>query len=159
VGDSGNEILCIHFALSTYRYNFARNDGRCGNCNTGQWGGARNAPQFSPFATPAASGFRSNAEFAAHVGDGVLLRGINVKKVTNPSTGIYCVEPSVTLDAYAIYPQVTVDWDRSSGSALLAFVKSQRDDCPKSAVEVTTYDFNSGTIELSNGVGFYLYVN
>jgi hypothetical protein len=118
------------------------------------------AAQYRSFANPNKGAFKTNAEVAALVeGGGTAVKSKNVTTVTNPSTGIYCVKPSVKIEQNAIYPQVTVEYGLSSGQSLLAYVDDARHECPSNSIEVLTFDFNEGTIEQSQSVAFYLYID
>jgi hypothetical protein len=63
-----------------------------------------------------------------------------VAAFSNPSTGVYCITPSVSLGVN--FPNVTVEWGASSGSTLSAFYENGGFDCGGN-IEVLTYD-NSG---------------
>ena len=84
-------------------------------------------------------------------------RSIGVASVTNPSTGVYCIAPSVPINLTGIYPQVTVEWGESAGNALMAFWRdtTKGAECDTSQLEVMTFDFNSASKPvLSNQVSF-----
>jgi hypothetical protein len=86
-----------------------------------------------------------------------LRRSIGVASVTNPTTGVYCITPSVPLNLLGIYPKVTVEWGESAGNAVMAFWRdtSNGAECDTSQLEVITFDFNSTTKPvLSNQVSF-----
>ncbi|MBQ0943000.1 hypothetical protein KAK07_06610 [Ideonella sp. 4Y16] len=88
---------------------------------------------------------------------GGVIHSKGIAAVSTPSTGIHCITPSIAVDLTKVTPQVTVDWNLSSGFALLAYTKdtSAFTDCPAGDLEVTTYDFNAGgTPVLSNVVAF-----
>jgi len=91
---------------------------------------------------------------------GGIIRSKGVSAVTNPSTGIICITPSVSLNLAAIYPQVGIDWNLSSGFSLLAYTKdtSAFSDCPAGDLEVTTYTFDTTGTVLSNLVAINLEV-
>ena len=81
--------------------------------------------------------------------------------VTRPSTGIYCLNLSDTgLDISNTAPQVSVDWDNSSGNNLSAFVSKSAHDCPAGTdLGVRTYSFKAGKANaLSNIVAFTVLV-
>lgn len=95
---------------------------------------------------------------------GGIIRSKGVAGVTNPSTGIYCITPSplLVVDLTKVYPQVSVEWNLSSGFSLLAYWKDTPgfSDCPTGDLEVTTYDFNAGgPAVLSGKVAFNLNIN
>ena len=80
-------------------------------------------------------------------------RSKNVNSFTHPSTGIFCIHPSILLGK--IYPLVSVEWNTSLGNSLLAFWKVGATDCASGWFEVTTYDFKGvGTAILSDNVSF-----
>jgi hypothetical protein len=89
-----------------------------------------------------------------------IIRSKGVKAVTNPSAGIVCITPSVALNLGGIYPQVSIDWNLSSGSSLLAYTKDTNafSDCPAGDLEVTTYTFDANGPILSNNVAFNLVI-
>src|SRR5437016_919657 len=64
----------------------------------------------------------------------------NVAKFTNPSTGVYCITPSVMLGYPDVYPHVTVDWGNSIGNVLFAYILLHSDDCPAGPFEVLPYN-------------------
>ena len=93
---------------------------------------------------------------------GGIVRSKGVLGVTNPATGIYCITPSVAVDLTGVYPQVSVEWNLSSGFSLQAYWKNTPSvsDCPAGDLEVTTYDFNAGgPAVLSGVVAFNLNIN
>jgi hypothetical protein len=65
-----------------------------------------------------------------------------VAAFSNPSTGVYCITPSVSLGV--VFPNVTVEWGASYGSTLSAFYENGGFDCGGN-VEVRTYD-DSGAV-------------
>jgi len=65
----------------------------------------------------------------------------NVAAVRHPSTGLYCIKPKDTIvNVSRIIPSVTVEWDHSSGSDLLAFYSFGGEGCPANRITVLTYD-------------------
>jgi hypothetical protein len=105
--------------------------------------------------------FATNAKVAYFYSRGFdAARYKNVSAFSNPSTGIYCITPSVSLNLAKIYPMVSIEWGASTGSALLAYWRDTNSstNCPAGALEVQTYDFNSGTIEASGNVAFDLII-
>ena len=105
--------------------------------------------------------FATNAKVAYFYSRGFLAaRSKNVSAFSNPSTGIYCITPSVSLNLAKIYPMVSIEWGSSSGSALLAYWRDTNSstNCPAGALEVQTFDFNSGTVEASGNVAFDLII-
>jgi hypothetical protein len=84
-------------------------------------------------------------------------RSIGIASVTNPSTGVYCMTPSVPINLLGIYPTVTVEWGESAGNAVMAFWRDTANgaECSTSQLEVMTFDFNSASKPvLSNQVSF-----
>ena len=84
-------------------------------------------------------------------------RSKNVSDFQHPSTEIYCMKPSITVDFSQDEPQVSIEWGYSSGFALQAYWidVSVYTDCPSGYLEVTTYDFNAGGYPvLSDNVAF-----
>lgn len=75
------------------------------------------------------------------------VRSKGVKSVSNPSTGVICITPSVSLNISKIYPLVSIEWGESSGNALMAFWRDtsiDNFDCGAGLLEVQTFDFNGG---------------
>ena len=88
-------------------------------------------------------------------------RSINVADFQNPSTGIYCIEPSVSVNFSTVEPLVSIEWSESNGFALLAYWENVAvyTDCPTGYFEVRTYDFNEGGYPVvSSNVAFNLVV-
>jgi hypothetical protein len=88
-------------------------------------------------------------------------RKVRVSKFYSPSTGIYCIAPSVPLNLKAIEPTVSIEWGYSSGYALLAYWidTSVYTNCSTGELEVTTYDFNAGGYPvISSNVAFNLVI-
>jgi hypothetical protein len=116
-------------------------------------------PQQPPVATP-----RRTKELLQLDYEGLsntIIRSTNVSSVTNPSTGIFCITPTVAVNAATVYPMLSIEWGDSSGFALLAYWKDTTifTDCSAGQLEVTTYDFNAGgTPVLSQKVAFDLVV-
>ncbi len=105
-----------------------------------------------------AGGFSTKAKLALlQIGtDTISSKGVDA--VDHASTGIYCVTSKSKLNFNEIYPEVTIEWGNSSGSLLLAYWESEGSDCSDTEIEVRTYDFSSGTAELSDNVAFVLTV-
>ncbi|CAI9415895.1 hypothetical protein HIDPHFAB_02639 [Nocardioides sp. T2.26MG-1] len=81
--------------------------------------------------------------------------------VTKPATGVYCLtftDPS--LDPATVAPVVTVDWDKSAGANLTAYVSVSAHDCPAgSDLGVRTFSFTAGKpYKPSDTVGFTVLV-
>lgn len=80
--------------------------------------------------------------------------------VTRPATGVYCLDLTDTAVSLTASPViVSVEWDTSSGSDLLAFYSQSAFGCPVGTdVGVRTYSFGSGSPVLSNSVAFNVWV-
>lgn len=94
------------------------------------------------------------------LGDGVF-RSTNVKKVTNPSTGIYCIKPIKKWITTKFMGIAAVEWGDSNGNDLLAFWKDSASGCPnaKRWFEVRTYDQDmDGNWVLTDDVAWTFYV-
>lgn len=87
---------------------------------------------------------------------GTILRAKGILYVTHPSTGLYCIQVSGTVDVNTLVPIVGVDWSTSSGNSLLAYYRSSGIGCPTNQIGVLTYNFSSGATVLSDAVGFTL---
>jgi hypothetical protein len=110
---------------------------------------------------PPPAAFVTKAELAvSYSGITGLSRKKNVTSVTNPSTGVFCIEPAVALNFKHIYPLVSVEWGDSLGNALLAFWRDTTlgTDCPAGWLEVQTFDFGSGSAVASQDVAFDLVI-
>jgi hypothetical protein len=101
-----------------------------------------------------ARAFSTNAAVAYNYGRGGSSWSFHVKSFTHPSTGVYCIRPSVKLNFAAIYPQVSINLSDSNSNTMLAYWVASADACPAHNLEVETYDFGSGTNTLSDGVAF-----
>lgn len=87
-----------------------------------------------------------------------ILRAKNVAAVTSPTTGIYCVTPSVARPLTK-YQTVSVEWGWSSGNSLLAMVRDTADgytSCGADDYEVRTFDLTGNP---SSAVAFYFGTN
>ena len=67
-------------------------------------------------------------------------RSKNVSSFTNPTTGAYCITPSIAVKFSKIYPHVTVEYEHSAGSLLWAYWSDSGPDCPSGSLEVLTVD-------------------
>jgi len=130
-------------------------------------GKTSNGPASAPAATPgvpaALTAFGTKARVAlSYSGLWGYIRSVGVASVSHPSTGVYCIVPSVALNYGAIYPMVSVEWNGSRGNALLAFWRDtsiNHYDCGLNALEVQTFDFDGGGLPvLSDNVAFDLLV-
>jgi hypothetical protein len=79
---------------------------------------------------------------------------------SRPATGIYCLTPAAGINPTNSLAFVTVEWGRSSGSLLAAFVEDAgmdgtTDACGAARFEVHTYDFAG---KPSDSVAFYILV-
>jgi len=98
--------------------------------------------------------FATNAKVAYFYSRGfAAARYKNVSAFSNPSTGVYCITPSVAINTAKDYPLVSIEWGSSLGSALLAFWRDVQTftDCPAGALEVQTFDFNAGGSPVASG--------
>jgi hypothetical protein len=96
-------------------------------------------------ATPDKSKFQLAYSYTR--GDGTD-RSKGVLAFSNPSTGIYCIQPtSATLNLATVYPLVSIEWALSLGESLQAFWvdTSVFSDCPAGNLEVQTWDISTGT--------------
>jgi hypothetical protein len=117
----------------------------------------------APASVSPATAFTTNAKLALSWSPfGGTLRSKGVKSVTNPTTGVICITPSVSLNLAKIYPLVSVEWGESSGNALLAFWRDtsiDNVDCGAGKLEVQTFDFNGGGSPIaSQSVAFDLVI-
>lgn len=119
--------------------------------------GARVVPKQST--TTAGGPFGTRAKVAVlHSGVVGTVRSKNVMAVSNPSTGVYCISPSVALDLTKTFPSVSVEWGWSSGNSLAAFVRDTGDgytSCLEGDLEVQTYDLTGNP---SAAVAFLLQI-
>jgi hypothetical protein len=76
-----------------------------------------------------------------------ITRSNNVAKVTNPSTGTYCITPLKAVDANAIYPVASAEYITSGWVPFGAYVTWQdttvATDCAPGDLEVRTI-YNGG---------------
>ena len=98
-------------------------------------------------------------------GDGVIAfesaRTRGFSSVTRPATGVYCLTlTDATLDPTTLAPIVTVDWDKSAGANLTAYVSVSAAGCPAgSDLAVRTFSFVAGKpYKPSDTVGFTVLV-
>ncbi|HTT98364.1 MAG TPA: hypothetical protein VMF58_09965, partial [Rhizomicrobium sp.] len=66
-------------------------------------------------------GFSTKAKVALLYGISQIVRSKNVSSLTSPTTGVYCVTPSVKLDFKNLYPHITVERALSVGTAFWAY--------------------------------------
>jgi len=81
--------------------------------------------------------------------------------VTRPATGVYCLTyTDAALDPATVAPVVTVDWDKSNGANLTAYVSVSAHECPAgSDLAVRTFSFTAGKpYRPSDTVGFTVLV-
>lgn len=104
---------------------------------------------FVPKSDP--TGYTTKAAVAYYYTRGVGDRSKNVSSFTNPTTGAYCITPSIVLKFSKIYPHVTVEYEDSAGSLLFAYWSNYGPDCPSGSLEVLTVD---STGNFSSDVAF-----
>jgi hypothetical protein len=112
------------------------------------------APAAQQEPQPQATGFTTNAKVAYYYSRGfATARSKNVSHFSNPSTGVYCIKPSVALNFSKIYPLLSIEWGTSDGFALLAYWRdiASSSDCPAGELEIQTYDFNAGGYPVASG--------
>uniref|UniRef100_B8HWC9 Uncharacterized protein n=1 Tax=Cyanothece sp. (strain PCC 7425 / ATCC 29141) TaxID=395961 RepID=B8HWC9_CYAP4 len=133
--------------------------------NAGIRSTAQAKPNDASSKTPRAIGGAVGSErLLAFVSPGTsfsVVRSKAVSSVTRPSTGQYCIQPSVTtIDVNKIVPVVTVDWSNSSGDNNTVQYRSSGNGCPSGTIAILTFAFNTTTLqmELSNSVAFTLQV-
>jgi hypothetical protein len=101
------------------------------------------------------------AQAIAHIGqNGSVISAKGFTAVSNPSTGQICLELANGIQIRTA-PVVSVDWSNSSGSGLLAFWRPANAGCPGATprtVNVTTFNFSSGTPTAANTVAFVVLV-
>lgn len=81
--------------------------------------------------------------------------------VTRPRTGVYCFTYSDdSLDPATVAPLVTVDWDKSAGANLAAYISKSANRCPEGAdLGVRTFSFTAGNpYKPANSVAFTVVV-
>lgn len=81
--------------------------------------------------------------------------------VTRPATGLYCLTyTDAAVDPATVAPVVSVDWDKSAGANLTAYVSVSAASCPAgSDLAVRTFSFVAGKpYKPSNTVGFTVLV-
>jgi hypothetical protein len=117
-------------------------------------------PSFDASSSPR-SGFSTDARVALYFG-GSIIRSVHVKSVSHPSTGVFCITPSVPIDFTHIFPIVTVDFTRSSGTGLLVFFRqfvSGQTECSSKEIEIVTVAFGSKSFAPSDHVAFILFLD
>lgn len=130
---------------------------------------AKPLPQIGPTATyqsfdansASRSGFSTDARVALYFGSGSIQRSVNVRRVTHPSTGVFCIVPSVPLNFGHIFPIVTVDFTRSRGTGLLVFFRqfvSGQTECSSTEIEIVTVAFSKSSFSPSDDVAFLLLI-
>jgi hypothetical protein len=73
----------------------------------------------------------------------------HVSAISNPSSGVYCIYPSIALVYSSISPQVTPEWSFSSGFSFVDFWENGAFDCGSNSIEVRTYDTSGNLTELA----------
>jgi hypothetical protein len=73
-----------------------------------------------------------NSRIAAFVqAGGSVVRSKGIDGVSHPSTGVYCIDPTVaTLNVNKAIPALSIDWSSSLGDALMAQWRSTGIGCP-----------------------------
>jgi hypothetical protein len=91
---------------------------------------------------------------------GSVNRSKNVKSVSHPSTGIYCIKPKkrAHIKVNRIVPSVSVEWDNSSGNALMADWLIHPSGCPSGTIGVTTINGSDGSFDPDDNVAFTIVV-
>ncbi len=93
--------------------------------------------------------FASSVKLAySYTRGGGIDRSVGVLAFTNPSTGVYCIQPTTPLKLKKIYPLVSIEWNNSQGEALQVFWRdtSATTDCPQGDLEVQTWDISESVI-------------
>jgi hypothetical protein len=74
----------------------------------------------------------------------------NVSAISNPSSGVYCIYPSVPLVYGSISVQITPEWALSLGFSFVDFWETGNfGDCGSNSIEVRTYDTSGNLTEES----------
>jgi hypothetical protein len=81
----------------------------------------------------------------------------NFSAVSRPSTGVYCLTPSSSIDPNTSVLMVSIDWSNSLGSTLAAYHRTSAvsGGCAATDFSVRTYDFASNP---TNNVAFEVLV-
>ena len=83
----------------------------------------------------------------------------NFSAVTNPSTGLYCLQPAAGIDPTKSPLIVSPEWSTSLGSDLFVYWRSSGIGCPAGWYAVFTYQLGGdATPDLSSSVSFVAYV-
>jgi hypothetical protein len=102
---------------------------------------------------------QSNARLAGEISkDGFILRGKGIASVTHPTTGTYCIRPSLTtLDIHRIVPVLTFDFDSSNDFDVFVTWSPVGFFCG-GAIEVDTYQSDAGAGHVTADEGFTILV-
>lgn len=98
--------------------------------------------------------FASGVKLAySYTRGGGIDRSVGVLTFTNPSTGLYCIQPTTPLKLAKIYPLVSIEFNNSQGEALQAFWRdtSAGSECPQGALEVQTWDISQSVPDGQGG--------
>jgi hypothetical protein len=89
-----------------------------------------------------------------------IVRSKGFSGLTHPSTGVFCLMPSLGVSLTGSAFLVSVDWGNSSGSDTLAFGVEGQLDCPADTFEVRTYKLGAtpANPSLSDLVAFNVYL-
>lgn len=79
---------------------------------------------------------------------------IAVSRPVGVPVGVYCLTPASGVNVLNASPIASVEWDTSFGFDLLVEPLTEVFECPEGTLEVRTYDFEGGPVELSNDVSF-----
>jgi hypothetical protein len=83
----------------------------------------------------------------------------NFSAVTNPSTGLYCLQPAAGIDPTKSPLLVSAEWSTSLGNDLFVYWRSSGIGCPTGWYAVLTYQLaGDATADLSSSVSFAAYV-
>jgi hypothetical protein len=89
-----------------------------------------------------------------------VIRSKGVASVTRLGGGLYCIQPSVSLDVKSIVPAVSVDFSLSEGFGSLAQYRSSGSGCPSGNIAVRTFSEGeqSGRFVPSDKIAFTIIV-
>lgn len=119
----------------------------------------RNAP--SSGKEIAGDGIYKYAQLGLFYNRDSIVRSANVKKVTNPRLGIYCIKPIKKWNTSKFMGIAAVEWGSSKGDDLLAYWNNGGNECPnnKRWFQVRTYNMDEGgDWVVSDKVAFTFYV-
>ena len=84
-----------------------------------------------------------------------IIAASHIATATRPSPGVYCLTPDATIDASATIGWAVPEYENSSGSSLVVYVRFPASGCPAGTFQVETYDAGGA---LSDNVGFVFVV-